>query len=155
MAKRNWKAFRPNSLVAAIEGCIDYARDTHNLSVDRIADVMGLASKWTLYKWVANGAMPANAIAGFELACGCHFVTSYMSARAGKLVIDFPRGRLVGETDIHETQQICHGAIGALMAFREGKQTADETLAALRGAIERLSYEHAQVIRHQQPELEL
>ncbi|MCH2092705.1 MAG: hypothetical protein MK141_14170 [Pseudoxanthomonas sp.] len=155
MPRRNWKTFRPTSLLAALEGSIDFAREKHNRSVDNIADLLGLASKWTLYKWLSNGAMPANMIAGFEHACGCHFVTSYLSASAGKLVIDFPTGRLVGTADIQETQAVCHGAVGALLAFSEGKQSADDTKAALLSAIERLAYEHAQVHRHQQPELDL
>lgn len=155
MAKRNWKAFRPNSLLAALEGCVDFAREKHNRSVDRIADLMGLPSKWTLYKWLSNGAMPANMLAPFEHACGCNYATAYLTVATGRLVIAFPTGRLIGTGDIQETQQICHSAVGALLAFSEGKQSAEDTKAALLSAIERLAYEHAHVTRHQQPELDL
>ena len=56
--KRNWKRVRPTSLLHALELCVEYARDVHNLSVERIADLMGITAD-LLYKWLSNGRLPA------------------------------------------------------------------------------------------------
>ncbi|AOE92049.1 hypothetical protein LBM341_03799 (plasmid) [Ralstonia solanacearum] len=59
VTRRNWKRIRPTSLRHALELCKDYAKERHNLSVERIAESMGLADHWTLYKWFQNGRMQA------------------------------------------------------------------------------------------------
>ena len=59
MPRTNWKKFHPNSLQDAMEGCTKFALEKHNRGIDRIAGLMGLASKYTLYKWLGNGRMPA------------------------------------------------------------------------------------------------
>ena len=59
MRRRNWKRVNPTSLRHAMELCLDYGREKRNLSVDRVADLMGMPSKYTLYKWLENGRMPA------------------------------------------------------------------------------------------------
>ncbi|MDO5940617.1 hypothetical protein [Burkholderia cepacia] len=75
MSRRNWKRVRPMSLRHALELCKDYAKERHNLSVERIAERMGLADHWTLYKWFQSGRMPLNLVRPFESACGIDFVT--------------------------------------------------------------------------------
>lgn len=153
MRRRNWKAFRPTSLCEAIEACTQFALERHNRSIDRIADLMGIASKWTLYKYIQSGGMPARLIPAFEHACGCRFVTAYLGAAAGKLLIDFPTGRTPKAEDIQTVQAACNDAIGALLAFARQDADADSTLEALRHALQLLAHEHANVERHLQPEL--
>jgi len=58
MTKRNWKRVQPSSLRNALELCKDYAKERHNLSVERIADRMGLSDHWTVYKWIQTGRIP-------------------------------------------------------------------------------------------------
>lgn len=59
MSKRNWKAAQPSSCCQALEWSLEFAKEKHNLSAERIAERMGQANHWTLYKWVSEGRMPA------------------------------------------------------------------------------------------------
>ena len=70
MTRRNWKRIRPHSLRYALELCKEHARERRNLSVERIAELMGLADHWALYKWFQSGRIPANLIRPFEHVCG-------------------------------------------------------------------------------------
>jgi hypothetical protein len=90
MPGRNWKRVAPTTLSNAIELCIEFAKEKHNRSVDRIAELIGLANKYTLYKWIESGKLPAISIRPFEHACGCDFVTRYLAHSAHKLLIDIP-----------------------------------------------------------------
>jgi hypothetical protein len=155
MSRTNWKAWRPASLNEAIEGCAKFALEKHNRSIDRIADLMGAPSKWTLYKWMHAATLPANRIRAFEHACGATFVTQYIAVSARKLLIDFPTGRCAGTSDINAVNRACTDAVTALLDFADGKRTADETHNALTHAIEQLAFERANVERHNQPELAL
>jgi len=153
MSRRNWKVWRPSSLQEAVEGCVDFARDhSPRMSVERIGDLVG-ESKWTLYKWIEQGSIPARKIPGFEHACGVCYVTEYLATSARKLVIDLPTGRLPVGSDIHALQESCTAAIGALLRFAEGKADAADTADHLTAAMIRLAHERAQVERHAQPEL--
>lgn len=153
MARRNWKAYRPTSLQDAIEACVEFGRDRHQMSIDRIAEDMGLASKWTLYKWVSEANIPARQIRPFELACRCHFVTQHLAASARKLLVDIPSGRKATPADIHAVQDACNAAVGALLGFAAGTCDAVTTRHAIDQAMERLARERAEVERHAQPEL--
>ncbi|MCU8084256.1 hypothetical protein [Shewanella sp. SM23] len=66
--RRNWEKVRANNLRHLMALCLEFAREKQNLSVDRVADLMGLPSKWTLYKWLENGRIPAVLIRPFEHA---------------------------------------------------------------------------------------
>ena len=80
---------------------MEFAREKHNRSVDRIADLMGLANKWVLYKWLESGRMPAILIRPFEAACGIDLVTRYIGHSANKMLIEIPTGRKVTSTDLN------------------------------------------------------
>lgn len=155
MRKRNWKTYRPGSLQEAIEACVEFARERHQMSVDRIADAMGLPSKWALYKWIESGNLPTRCIRPFENACSCTYVTQHLAAGARKLLINLPTGRKAGGGDIHAVQEACNAAVGALLAFADGKTDALSTRNAIDAAIEQLARERAEVDRHTQPELEI
>jgi hypothetical protein len=155
MRKRNWKTYRPISLSDAIEACLEYAREKHNRSVDRIADLMGLPSKWVVYKWVESGAMPVRLVPAFEHAAGCTFVTAWLAGAAHRFLIEIPTGRDRSASDVHALQEACNAAVGAVLAFHGGTADAAQTLGALTAAIESLAFERANVERHHQPELDL
>ena len=155
MTRRNWNRWQPTSLQGAIEGCIDSARERLNLSVDQIADRMGVASKWTLYKWIENAAIPARMIRAFEHACGAAFVTRYLATSAHQLLVPMPTGRMPSASDVNAVQSACTDAVQALIEFNGGKRSADETLAALTTAMTHLATERGHVERHHQPELAL
>lgn len=134
---------------------MDYAREKHNKSVDQLADDMGMASKWTLYKWIEAAAMPARFIRPFELACNATFVTQHLAASARKLLIDLPTGKRPTAPDVHEVQEACTRAVGSLLDFSAGKADAAETISCLSQAIERLAAARADAERSCQPELPL
>lgn len=154
MADKIWKV-QARSLVHAFDLCIQHARKRHNRSVEQIADLMGLSQPWRLYKWVAEGNMPAILIRGFEHACGANFVTRYLAHAGHQLLIDIPRGRHIDAADLNTLQAITNNAVGALIAFAASKAEADETLAVITAAMEGLAWHRANVEKHQQPELEL
>lgn len=154
MKRRSWKHFRANSLIAALRGCKDFALDRANLSVERIADRMGVTHD-ALYKWLATGRMPAVLIPAYEHACGCAFVSRWLAASAGHVVIDIPTGRIASDEELHALQSASHDAIGALMAFYKGAKDAEETLGAIAHALEQFAWHDTNVRKHAQPELEL
>ncbi len=152
MAKRNWKRLQPNSLNHAMELCLEHAKERHNRSVDNVADLIG-ANKWTLYKYLESGAMPARLIRPFEFACGIDFISRWLVISSGRLVIDIPKGRAVVPEDIGALQAATHEAIGALMKFYADGAELDETLASVQTALERLAWHRGNVETYRQPEL--
>lgn len=156
MPKRAWKQLAPQSLRHAMRLSLDFARDERNRSVARVADHMGLPSEWTLYKWMESARLPAVLIRAFESACDCPhlYVTRYLAHSAHLLVIPMPSGRALRDADIHTTQAVLTGAVGALLAHAERHRTAEDTIAALTVAMETLAYQREQIAREDQPELE-
>lgn len=156
MSRRAWKKLVPDSLRAAIELTLEFARTERRLSVDRVADRMGLASKWVLYKWLENGRLPATLIRTFEHACDCPhlYVTRYLAHSAHQLVIPMPTGRVPAGADIHALQAALTDAVGGLLDFAEGRRSAPETLGGLTSALEALAFQREQIARCSQPELE-
>jgi len=155
MSRRNWKKVRATSLRHALELCKDHAKDTRNFSVERIAEEMGEADHWTLYKWLQNGRMPAVQIPAYEAACGVDFVTRWLATRSGKLLIDVPTGRKLKATDVAELQNKLHAAVGELMQFYKGDSDAEQALAAITHSMESLAWHKGNVEQHDQPQLEL
>lgn len=155
MSRRNWKRVRPNSLRESMELCLEFARDKHNRSIDRIADMMGLPSKWTLYKWLESGRMPATLIRPFEHACGATFMTDWIAQSAHKLVIDIPQGRAATEMDIADLQGRLADVMGQLIRFYKGESNADQTVAGITDVMAGLAWHRANVSRQAAPELDL
>lgn len=138
-----------------MELCLKYAQEHHNRGVERVAELMGMPSHWTLYKWIEEGGIPARMIRPFEYACGATYLTNYVAASAHKLLVDLPTGRHACAGDIQAVQEACTDAVGALLAFYAGRCAANETHAALTVALERLAAERGEVERYTAPELPL
>lgn len=155
MARRSWKNVRATSLRHALELCKDHGREKRNLSVERIAELMGLADHWVLYKWISEGRMPAVMIPAFEATTGASFVTQWLASSSGHLVIPIPTGRQCDEQDIQELQALLHATTGALMQFYAGSTEAEPTLASIKNAMEALGWHHGNVSAFEQPQLEL
>jgi len=157
MTPRNWKTAQPSSLSQALEWSIEYARIKRNLSVDRIAEQMGMASngKWTLYKWIVSGKMPIVITPTFELVCGINLVSRWLSASGGKLLIDIPTGRVCEDHDIQQLQTVLHATVGALMNFYAGREDATATMASVHVALENLAWHRRNVQQHATPQLDL
>lgn len=155
MTRRNWRKARPTNLRQAMQFCIDYARERKNLSVERIADLMGVTNHWNLYKWMESGRLPTNLIRPFEHACGCTFLSEYIATSAHKIVIDIPRGRRVSDKDLIDLQAGAAETVQLLSRFYQGAANADETLAAIQRVMVDLAGHRENVIKTQEPELAL
>ncbi len=154
MSRRNWKRIQPTSLRHALELCKDFAKERHNLSVERIAERMGLTDHWTVYKWIQTGRIPANMIRPYETACGIDYVTRWLAASSGRLLIDIPTGRKADAADMQALQELLNTAVGQLLQFYGGKAEAGDTLAAIQQAMEGLAWHRGNVQKHAQPELD-
>lgn len=108
-----------------------------------------------LYKWLETGRMPVSCLAGWEHATGSDQVVRYLAAAAHKAVIDLPTGRRATGGDIQALQMVLHEAVGQLMGFVSGTQSAEATLAALTHGLESLAWHRENVRRDEQPELAL
>lgn len=155
MLKRNWKRLQPHSLRHAMELCLEYAREVHHLSVDRVADRMGV-NKWTLYKWIPDEKLPVHLVRAFEHACECPhcYVTRYLCHSARLLAIPMPTGRQASAREINALQASCTRAVDHLLRFVEGEAHVEDTLEALTQTMEDLAWHRGSVERSRQPDFE-
>ena len=152
--RRDWKRLQPTSLRHALELCKDYARERHNRSVERIADAMGVTDHWTVYKWLQTGRIPANLIRPFESACGIDYVTRWIAASAGKLVVEVPTGRHLKETDVVALHNGFGAALQLLTDLYAGKADPAPTIAALTAHLEDVAWHRANVAQFTMPQLD-
>lgn len=155
MTRRNWKRVSAHSPRHALELSIEYARVKHSRSVDRIADLMGLANKWVLYKWMESGRMPMILIPAFESACGIDLLTRYLGHSGNKMMIDIPTGKKATSREVHDLQSSFTSAVGLLLAFYESQDGTEETLSALTSLLEDVAWHRKNVEAYMQPSLEL
>lgn len=153
-ARRNWKRLQPTSLRHALELCKDHAREKLNRSVEGIAAEMGLTDHWTLYKWLQNGRMPANLVIPYENACGIDYVTRWLAASKGRLLIEMPTGRQLTDTDVVELHNGFGAALKLLTDFYAGKADPDVTAAALSAHLANVAWHRANVAQHATPEFD-
>lgn len=155
MTRRNWKRARPSSMIEALRLCKEFAQERKNLSIERIADRMGVSHD-SLYKWLAMGRLPAILIPPFEHTCGCHFASEWLAASAGKIVIDMPTGRTATQADMVEINSGFGAALQLLSDFyaAPAKADASTTLSALTSHLQQVAWHHANVGQHANPELE-
>lgn len=151
---RHWKRVYPNSVTEALRLCKDHALEKHRLSVERIAELLGVSAD-VLYKWLSTGRMPANVIPGYEHACGIALVSNYLATSGGRLVIDMPSGRVPGSASLQDLQMALHGAVGALLNYYNLGGNADTTAAAVMAGLEQLAHHHRNVQQAEAPTLDL
>ena len=155
MKRRSWKNAQPSSIRQAMEWSLEFAKERHNLSVERIAERMGQANHWALYKWLTEGRMPAVLIPAFEHACGIALVSRWLASTSGKLLIDIPSGRTCTAQEVNELQGVLTDTIGAVIAFYQNQANAEDTLAALQNGLASLAWHRANVQQHANPQLDL
>jgi transcriptional regulator with XRE-family HTH domain len=155
VTRRNWKRVIPTSSIEALRLCKEFAQERHNLSIERIADRMGVEHS-SLYKWLATGRLPLILLPAYELACGCNFASAWLATSAGKLVIDIPVGRSASASDLMRLNTGWAAAMQLLSDFHANPQraSAEETLAALKEHITQVAHQHANVVQHSTPELD-
>lgn len=144
----------PTNLREAFRLVKQHGIDEKHLSVERQAELMGKTPDW-MYKCMADASMPANLIPMFETICGADFVSRHLAVSSGKLVIEAPVGRACDATDIQALQEILNLAVGQLLAFHAGKASADEVIAAVTDAMEKLAWHRQNAAEHAQPSLDL
>jgi hypothetical protein len=154
MSRRNWKQVNPRSLREAMELCKDYAMSVHRRGVERIAELAGEESHWTVYGWLRDGSIPGKKIPAFQHACGCDFVTRWLAHGDGKLLIDVPPGRRIQAEDVQALQGTLNDAMGALLGLASGKLDADQAGAEITAAMEALAWHRENTRKADQPELE-
>lgn len=152
-----WSRMQPSSLRHAMGLCKDHAQAVHNRSVERIADLMGLADHWALYKWLQNGRMPACLIRPYEGACGIDFMTRWLSASAGKLLVCMPTGKHTTPADMVELNSHFASALQLLTNFYADPTRADPaaTVQALHVHLQQVAYHERNVAAYAAPELDL
>src|SRR5690606_38132307 len=101
----------------------------------------------------AGANMPAVKVPAYERCCGINFVSRYLAATGGRLVVQIPTGKTASAQDVLSLQGEVTSAIGALIDFYNGKTEAPEALAQIQGAMEGLAYHHRNVEQHHIPEL--
>ncbi|WP_339859104.1 hypothetical protein [Pseudohongiella acticola] len=155
MSRINWNKVQPVSITHAMELCVALGREKRNLSVERIAELMGQPSHHSLYKWMAEGRMPAVLIRPFEHACGASYVSRYLAHSAQYLTLKIPSGAKAEARDINALQASLTSSVSALIDFHDSRMTQDDCIAALTGALENLAWHRANVEKADTPELSL
>ena len=155
MPRKNWNRLQANSFRHATELCVDYARTNKNLSIDRIADLMGVESKWALYKWMENGRIPGILIRPFENACGIDYITRYLAHSENKLLVVIPTGKKATNKEISELGSAISETNRLLNCYHTGESEAEETISAIVSIMEDLAYHKGNIEKDNQPELEL
>ena len=150
-----WKKVRPRSLRHAIELCSKYALDKKHYSVERIAELMGLSSHWTLYKYMENGRMPACLIRSYEHACGCTYITQYIATSANKLLCDIPTGKTASESTVLDLNTAFNEAVNLLSKFYQGSADASDTIGKLTSVMSEIAHHRENVCKSAAPELDL
>ena len=155
MTRRNWKTIQPTGLRHAFELCKDHARERLNKSVEGIAEDMGLADHWVLYKYLQKGSMPANLIRPYELACGIDYVTRWLAGSGGRLLVQIATGRKLVHADIVELHEHFAKALQLMTEFYAKPSDPAETLAALTTHMEHVAWHRQNVAQHANPQLDL
>ena len=155
MTRRNWKALQPSSLRHAFELCKDHARERLNKSVESIAEDMGLADHWVLYKYLQKGSMPANLIKPYELACGINYVTRWQASSGGCLLVQIATGRKLAHADIVELHEHFAMALKLLTDYYAKPGDPSAALAALTTHMEHVAWHRQDVAQHINPQLDL
>ncbi len=155
MTRRNWKTLQPTSLRHAFELCKDHARERLNKSVEGIAEDMGLADHWVLYKYLQKGSMPANLIRPYELACGINYVTRWQASSGGWLLVQIATGRKLTQTDVVELHEHFATALKLLTEYYAKPGDPSAALAALTTHMEHVAWHRQNVAQHINPQLDL
>ena len=155
MTGKNWNRIQPTNLAHAMELCIEFAKANDPLfSVDRLAESLGQQNKWIIYKWMAEGRLPACFIKPWEQRCGINFITRYLVYSEGNLFLKVSPGKKPKHKDINNLQIASSQTLTLLMQFYDGKTTGEETLGALTDVMQSLAWHRNNVGKAVQPEFD-
>lgn len=150
---RNWNRVVPRNTLEAMRLCKDYAKEKRNLSVERIADRMGVSAD-NLYAWLGTGKMHLSLVQAYEHICGCHFISDHLAHAQGKLAVKIPSGRAMQDTDLLAMHKSFSQAMSLLADFYDGKSDVAATLNAITAHMETAAWHRGNVQKHLQPEFD-
>lgn len=150
-----WKTAAPRSMHEAMDLSLEYAREAENLSADRVAERMGLGTKWALYKKVGDEQLKAVEIRAFEHATGIHLVTRYLAASAGMLLVQIPLGRGASDEDLADFHATLTDCFAVVLAAYTGRREIADAVMALTEAMRQSAWHQANLAKRAQPELDL
>lgn len=150
---RNWNRIIPRNTLEAMRLCKDYAKAKRNLSVERIADRMGVSAD-NLYAWLGNGKMHLSLVQSYEHICGCAFISDHLAHAQGKLAVKIPAGRSLQDTDLLKMHGSFSKTMALLASFYDGGADAGETLAAITEHMQTAAWHRGNVGKHLQPEFD-
>lgn len=153
MTRRVWNRV-PSSLVGAFEQDKTHGIRTRQMSVERHAELQAVSPS-RLYKWMEDGDLPANRLAGWFHNTGGKAVIRYLCAQAGGLFVPMPTGRRPTAEETAELQHVLADAGAALLRFYAGRADQAETLGTVQQVLELLAWHRNTVEKTEQPELEL
>lgn len=133
--------------------CKDYAKHRHNLSVERIADDMGMTAS-RLYQHLENGDMPFNRVRSFQRACRCNYVTQYMAYGDNCMLVPIPSAQKIDDDKLVHISATYSRALNLLTTFHQNGQDPDVVIEALTAHMETTAWHRANVEKHQQPEFD-
>ena len=107
-----------------------------------------------MYKWLQTGRIPANLIRPYESACGIDYVTRWIAASAGKMLVDIPTGRRLESTDVVGLHNGFGAALQLLTDFYASKAEPEAVIAALTAHLQDVAWHRANVAQFATPELD-
>lgn len=154
MVRTNWKRIIPHSLVKALNLTKEHGKEKHQLSVERIADRLGVSDS-CLYKWLGDSTMPINRVIAFEQACGINFVTQYLAHSQGYLLVPTPTGRKAEHKDLGELQLFMTQVMALIIKANDGQTGAESAIDGIKTLMEDLAFIQKNVAKNELPQNEL
>ena len=99
--------------------------------------------------------MPLVLVRPYELACGIDYVTRWMAASNGRLLVQIATGRKLNHTDVAELHEHFAKALQLMTEFYAKPGDPAATLAALTTHMEHVAWHRQNVAQHATPQLEL
>lgn len=147
LSPRQWDVARLKLPARDLREAIDLSILVSGKSVEELADALGLESKWTLYKQLADLRVPLHSLIPFMAACGSRIILKWLASGCDYLLLPRPRGRKVRPGEAAAVVSDVTKRLGrALELAREPKHkdkalleldAAMTSIAGLRGALEK------------------
>ena len=99
--------------------------------------------------------MPLVLLRPYELACGVDYVTRWMAASNGRMLVQIATGRKLAHADIVELHEHFARAIQLLTGYYAKPGDPATVLAALTTHMEHVAWHRQNVAQHINPELDL
>lgn len=154
MSYINWKSAKAKSLQEAFWLTKEHGKAKKNLSVARMAELMGLDDESILYKWIKHATMPINKIASYEHINGANYISVYLASSDNKLLINIPTGKPANAVDILQMQASFSDAVALLIKFAQGQKSVEETTAALVKSMTDMAFHRENIKKSPAPEFD-